>query len=582
MESLRDCKLPIDRIHSILEGGDANARHVLNIYQDLERDGILSSRFDEYDMSTEETRELTAVRIDRLTQYLETESFEDFFKRLNIVTVYDMSLGIRISINLGLFLNCIKGNGTDEQVQYWSYTREAESIKQVYGCFAMTELGHGSNVAGCETTATFDKETDQFIINTPHIGATKWWIGGAAHSATHSVCYARLLVEGKDYGVKIFVVPLRDSKHDLLPGISIGDIGSKMGRHGVDNGWIQYTNVKIPRHFMLQKWCKVDRQGNVKLPPLEQLSYISLLGGRVYMAIDSYRICARFVTIALRYASVRRQFGNTILDYPLHQKRLLPWLAITYAMAIGTQKLDQQLKGIYQGEDVIKRAKALFIDSASLKSTCTWLAADCIDQCRQACGGHGYSAYNGFGRAYDDWVVQCTWEGDNTVLSLSVAKSMKDRKPIDYKLELFSVDGVLKAVESLLSKIDSPVQISKLKCHYYLLSSFKEKLIPELEPLINVYGYFILETFPFIEYEIVEPKLQRSFNKEYTKELTKVRPLAIDYTDCFKQTDNLLNSAIGQYNLKVYENYFRVVKTQNPPHKTSPDYLPKFLGMLNR
>ena len=72
-------------------------------------------------------------------------------------------------------------------------------------------------------------KTDTFIIDTPHIGATKWWIGGAAHSATHTVCYARLIVKDVDYGVKTFVVPLRDSNHNLLPGVAIGDIGAKMG-----------------------------------------------------------------------------------------------------------------------------------------------------------------------------------------------------------------------------------------------------------------------------------------------------------------------------------------------------------------
>lgn len=42
----------------------------------------------------------------------------------------------------------------------------------------MTELAHGSNVAGLETTATLDERTDEFVVHTPHLGATKWWIGG--------------------------------------------------------------------------------------------------------------------------------------------------------------------------------------------------------------------------------------------------------------------------------------------------------------------------------------------------------------------------------------------------------------------
>ena len=97
--------------------------------------------------------------------------------------------------------------------------------------------------------------------------------------------YARLIVKGKDYGVTTFVVPLRDSNHDVMPGITIGDIGGKMGREGVDNAWIQFSNVRIPRFFMLQRFCKVSSSGKVELPPLQQLVYISLLGGRVMMAI---------------------------------------------------------------------------------------------------------------------------------------------------------------------------------------------------------------------------------------------------------------------------------------------------------
>jgi acyl-CoA oxidase len=61
-----------------------------------------------------------------------------------------------------------------------------EDFKGVIGCFAMTELGHGSNVPGVETTAHFDKASDEFVIHTPRLTATKWWIGGAAESATHA------------------------------------------------------------------------------------------------------------------------------------------------------------------------------------------------------------------------------------------------------------------------------------------------------------------------------------------------------------------------------------------------------------
>ena len=109
----------------------------------------------------------------------------------------------------------------------------------------MTELTHGSNVQGIQTTATFDPNTDEFIINTPNLNATKWWIGGAAHSATHSAVYARLIINGKDYGVKTFVVQLRDPlSFSNMPGVTIGDIGKKMGRDGIDNGQPQPGSMR--------------------------------------------------------------------------------------------------------------------------------------------------------------------------------------------------------------------------------------------------------------------------------------------------------------------------------------------------
>lgn len=130
----------------------------------------------------------------------------------------------------GLFVGALQSNATPGQLGYW-FQKGAISLNGFIGCFAMTELGHGSNVPGLETTATFDEASDQFIIHTPTLTATKWWIGGAAHSATHSAVFAQLIVRGKRYGTKCFVVPLRDPKtYNTLPGINIGDIGKKMVR----------------------------------------------------------------------------------------------------------------------------------------------------------------------------------------------------------------------------------------------------------------------------------------------------------------------------------------------------------------
>ncbi|OBA19721.1 acyl-CoA oxidase [Metschnikowia bicuspidata var. bicuspidata NRRL YB-4993] len=651
---------PSDMLN-VVEGTAKKANKIMELYQSLERDPLLAPGYADYELSRAENREQTTARIARMTQYVELESYADFWRRLNLVTAYDPSLGIRISVNLGLFINCIKGNGTEAQFRYWCLEKEAKFMKQLWGCFGMTELGHGSNAAGVETTAVFDEASDEFIINTPHIGATKWWIGGAAHSATHSAVYARLIIKGKDYGVKTFVVPLRDSRHQLMPGVAIGDIGQKMGREGVDNGWIQFSSVRIPRFFMLQKFCQVGRDGSVTLPPLEQLSYISLLQGRVGMASDSYRICARFITVATRYAVGRRQFKGDhtgkseetqLINYPLHQRRLMPYLALTYAAGVGTDRLERQhervvrqLEQAVENNDdaAIRRSladtKSLFIDSAALKSTLTWLAELCITEARQACGGLGYLAYSGFGKAYADWVVQCTWEGDNNVLGMSAGRSIlknvsdvlrKDAR-ISGSLEFLtraklclgservlstesdlSPAQVLKALEVLIVRVSESalqkaeqknswdvvsyerVLLSKLSCHHYLLETFigtigevqAPGLLYALAKVIRLYFLtHLLENFgrEFISFLVLSPDLSKSITSKLIPEsCLEVRDQAIPLTDSFQIPDTLLNLAIGVYDGNWYENYFRVVKTLNDPSETKAAYSSDLEAMLNR
>ncbi|KAI5966956.1 POX1 [Candida pseudojiufengensis] len=651
-----------------LEGSEERAELIKSLQQQMERDPVLWTDGSYYDMSKDQLRALTALKINRVSRYLETDSIDTFNRRLSLIGVFDPAVSTRIGVNLGLFISCIRGNGTYDQLKYWALDKETAHIKGIYGCFGMTELAHGSNVMGIETTATFDKENDEFVINTPHIGATKWWIGGAAHSATHCSVYARLIVDGEDYGVKTFIVPLRDSNHDIMPGVTVGDIGAKMGRDGIDNGWIQFSSVRIPRFFMLQKFCKVARDGEVTLPPLEQLSYSALLGGRVMMVLDSYRMIARVATIALRYAIGRRQFkGDNVdpddedaletqlLDYPLHQKRLLPYLAAAYVISAGALKVESTIgdtlleldDAVDEGDEAgifkaIDAMKSLFIDSGSLKSTCTWLAAEAIDQCRQACGGHGYSGYNGFGRAYNDWVVQCTWEGDNNVLGINIGKPLvkhilaiedddkvvkgssdflnqlkeytgkgADKVILNNAADIGDIKKFIKAIEVTIIRLGYEagktvrkesfdyvgaelVIISKLKAHHYLLTEYIRRVdetpYQELKPYLYQLGQLyaaaiVLDKYSgfFLAFNVASTEAIAELAKIQIPKLCKeIRPNVVGLTDGFQQSDMMINAPIGRYDGDIYENYFDLVKNLNPPSKTKAPYSDALEAMLNR
>ena len=128
--------------------------------------------------------------------------------------------------------------------------------------------------------------------------------------------------------------------------------------------------------------------------------------------LDSANVGKKALTIALRYSAIRRQFGNPgepekkILDYSTHQYRLIPLLATAYAMhfaSIEVRRIYDELMGRLESmkpddpdaKEIIDALKETHATSAGLKAFCTWTTLNTIEQSRQACGGHGYSSYNG-------------------------------------------------------------------------------------------------------------------------------------------------------------------------------------------
>ncbi len=145
-----------------------------------------------------------------------------YLAAMEMLSHHDLSLAIKFGVQFGLFGGSILMLGT--ACHHQKYLPDVGALS-LPGCFAMTELGHGSNARNIETQAVYDRETQEFIIHTPTESARKEYIGNAARHGRLAAVFAQLEIDGESYGVTPFLAPIRDEAGQRLPGVRIEDNG---------------------------------------------------------------------------------------------------------------------------------------------------------------------------------------------------------------------------------------------------------------------------------------------------------------------------------------------------------------------
>lgn len=332
-------------------------------------------------------------------------------------------------VHFAMFLPGILGQGNPKQQAYWI---SKSWNGDVIGTYAQTELGHGTFIRGLETTATYDPKMKEFVLNSPNLTSYKWWPGGLGQTANHAIVLAQLYTGGECKGIHPFVVQLRDTKtHEPLPGIKIGEIGTKLGMNAVNNGFLGFENVRIPRESMMMKNSQVLEDGTYVKSKNDKLTYGTMVFVRVMLLNDIITYLSKASTIATRYSVVRRQ-GQIdsdkpevqILDYVMQQYKIFPHIAACFAFKMVAtnlwnmyNKVNSQLD---QGDmDTLPELHAL---TCCLKAVASADGANGVEQLRLACGGHGYMDASNLPATYGLITAICTYEGENTVMLLQTAR----------------------------------------------------------------------------------------------------------------------------------------------------------------
>lgn len=544
-----------------------------------------------------------------------------------------------------MFATSIREQCNEEQLKYWLPKVENWEI---IGCYGQTELGHGSNVKGIECEARWDPKTKEFTIHSPTLTASKWWNGALGRTANHAIVVAQLMLPDgttgklKSHGPHQFIVQIRDMKTNKpLQGIVIGDIGPKYGYTAMDNGYMLFQNYKVPHSALLSRYSGVDAESGMYIKPKNQaLVYGSLTYVRAQIIMHARLVLARACTIAIRYTSIRRQFSDrdkpsnspeeAVLNYPTVQIRLLPLLATTYALHYTGEAMYNLYwdtrADIEKGGDTSRLAE-MHAASSGLKSCCTMLAADGIEVCRRAMGGHGFGGGSGIIPLNNDYLSKPTVEGDNWMITQQTASylikrmqasvkeqypSLQSGEPIDgqlrsflqnrgktrtfeiYKKESDIVNAFQHRVSYLtyqayeariekkqpwtslmisLHRLARAFSESLLITNFYKavfegspnppLDSATHKIIQELFRLFALYT-IESQSADFILSGALEASQLEGLIPSMQQIMTKIRPHAVRLVDAWSIPDYLLESALGRYDGDVYNALWRKAHLENP------------------
>ncbi|XP_053525552.1 peroxisomal acyl-coenzyme A oxidase 2 isoform X2 [Artibeus jamaicensis] len=423
----RQQSFDVERLTNILDGGAQNTDLRRKVESIIHSDPVFNLK-DNYFMNRYERYEAAVKRTFHIQMIVQRLGWLEQSRELHYaIRAVSGNLGLSIQY---IFLKAVRSLGSEEQIAKWA---PLSHTFQIIPTYAQTELGHGTYLQGLETEATYSADTQEFVVHSPTITATKWWPGDLGRSATHALVQAQLICSGARRGMHAFIVPIRSLQdHTPLPGVTVGSIGPTMDFNRRDNGFLRLDHVRIPRENMLNRFAQVLPDGTYVKLGTAQSNYLSMVVSRVELLLpEIIPQLQKACVIAIRYSVIRRQSQlrpsepeAKVLDYQTQQQKLFPQLATAYAFQFVVNSLldfFQRSYGAILDKD-FSHLPELHALSSGIKAMITDFCTQGAELCRRACGGHGFSELSGLPALVMAVTASCTYEGENTVLYLQTAR----------------------------------------------------------------------------------------------------------------------------------------------------------------
>nr|XP_028700132.1 peroxisomal acyl-coenzyme A oxidase 2 isoform X4 [Macaca mulatta] len=618
----------VERLTNILDGGAQNTalrrkvESIIHSYPEF-------SRKDNYFMTQNERYKAAMRRAFHIRLIAQRLGWLEDGRELGYAY---RALSGDVALNIHrVFLKALRSLGSEEQIAKWDPL--CKNI-QIIATYAQTELGHGTYLQGLETEATYDAATQEFVIHSPTLTATKWWPGDR---------------------------------------IIVGDIGPKMDFDQMDNGFLRLNHVRVPRENMLsrfaqkcsshrlteQSWGGAAAPGEDRAEVLPDGTYIKLGTAQSnYLPMVVVRVelllgevlptLQKACVIATRYSVIRRQSQlrpsdpeAKVLDYQTQQQKLFPQLAISYAFHFLAVSLLEFFQHAYTA--ILNRDFSLLPElhalSTGMKAMMSEFCTQGAEMCRRACGGHGYSKLSGLPSLVTKLSASCTYEGENTVLYLQVARFLVKsylqtqmspgstpqrslppsvaylatpdlarcpaQRAADFLCpELYTTAWAHVAARLIKDSVHHlqtltqsgadqheawnqttviHLQAAKAHCYYVTVKGFTEALeklenesaiqqvLKRLCDLHAIHG-ILTNSGDFLHDAFLSGAQVDMARTAYLDLLRLIRKDAILLTDAFDFTDECLNSALGCYDGNVYERLFQWAQKSPTNTQENPAY----------
>ncbi|MFF9348884.1 acyl-CoA dehydrogenase [Streptomyces sp. NPDC014734] len=340
----------------------------------------------------------------------------------------DPALATVAGIHYNLFLGSLLDHDDDRRRDLSDFLR----LRSV-GTFLCTEVEHGNDAAAIETTARYDRARDGFVLHTPHAGAQKFMPNTSpAGGPKTGLVAARLLADGDDHGVFLFLVPLTDAER-ALPGVRVRRLPACVGSP-VDHCLTSFDQVFVGRDALLDgEHGRIGADGGFSSAVVNRRRRLLASIGRVTAGKISMSACAvgsarATLAVAVRYGGHRRVSGPRgtgrvpVMAHRSHHGPLAGAMATVFAMSLLHRRaLDRwEARKDVPGREREEAERLV----AVTKGWITWQARSVIVECRERCGAHGLLESNGMSALLTGVEGAITAEGDNLAIHAKAAAEM--------------------------------------------------------------------------------------------------------------------------------------------------------------